>query len=195
MTILTNRSKYWGCILILVFNLIACDTFSIYDRVERNYGNEVDQFSRDFKLPATYLKALIILESAGKKNVKPRFEKHVYKKLKMVKQGEIKEYEGLNYRHLKNTSNLSIKNLASSWGPFQIMGYKCIHLGVNVADLRGDSSIYWGIYWINKEYGSYLRQGKFDAAFRIHNTGKPNGKTYHSKYVQKGLTHMKYYSK
>ena len=96
---------------------------------------------------------------------------------------------------MKNASNQSLTNLATSWGPFQIMGYKCIHLGLNVADLRGDSAIFWGIKWINKEYGYYLRKNKFEAAFRIHNTGDPNGNTYNSKYVSTGLSYIKYFQK
>ena len=192
--IFIKNRKYWHWTLIFCFSIIGCNSVNIYHRVDKNYGIEIDRFAKDFNLPAAYLKALIILESSANKNVQPRFEKHVYEKLIKVKQRKIMQYEGLTYTHLKNASNNSIKNLASSWGPFQIMGYKCIHLGVKVADLRGDSSIYWGIFWINKEYGNYLRQKNFDAAFRIHNTGRPNGKTYHTKYVQNGLMHISYYT-
>ena len=86
-------------------------------------------------------------------------------------------------------------NLASSWGPFQVMGYKCIELGVKLEDIRGENAVYWGIYWINKNYGDWLRKGKFEEAFRIHNTGSPNGKTTNSNYVSNGMKYMRDFEK
>ena len=70
------------------------------------------------------------------------------------------------------------------------MGYKCLQLGIKVKDVRGEKSLYWGIKWINEEYGDFLRQEKYEEAFRIHNTGKPNGKTYDPNYVKKGLNYI-----
>ena len=75
------------------------------------------------------------------------------------------------------------------------MGYKCLKLGVKINDIRGDNSLYWGVYWINSEYGDYLRKNKIEQAFRIHNTGSPSGATYNSRYVRDGLKHIKYFKK
>jgi hypothetical protein len=78
------------------------------------------------------------------------------------------------------------------------MGYKCLHLGIKIKDLRGNSSLFFGVKWIADTYGDYVRKGKYADAFHIHNTGRPvpkNGKyiTYDPKYVPNGLKHMEYF--
>ena len=80
------------------------------------------------------------------------------------------------------------------------MGYQCIELEVNVADIRGEHAIYWGVYWMKKRYGKYLEQKDFANAFHIHNTGQPipiNGKhsTHDPNYVSKGLKYMDFFAK
>lgn len=179
-----------GFILLI---LISCGE-SIYDKTQKNYGEQVEQFADTFDLPSEYLKALIILECSGKKKIPPRFEINVYKQLKKLKAGTRKDYGSLTQQDLQNASDEDIKNLARSWGPFQLMGYKCLELGIKVKDIRGDSAVYWGIYWINKSYGDHLRQKKYKEAFRIHNTGKPNGKTHDPDYVKNGLKHIEYFT-
>ncbi len=187
--------KYFKTLIILFFiTLISCQQTDYY-RLEKNYGKKLEELALEFNLPSEYLKSLIILESSGKKKVPSRFEKHVYKKLIALREGKISKYETLKSHHLKNASDAAIKNLASSWGPFQLMGYKCLDLGIKVSDIRGDNALFWGVYWINKEYGDYLRNNKFEEAFRIHNTGSPYGKTYHSHYVSNGLKHIEYFKK
>ena len=171
---------------------VSC-TGTIYDRTELNYGEELERLAIEFELPVEYLKALIILKSSGRKTVPSRYEKHVYNRLINLKNGRRKRYETLRPHHLKDASNAALKNLASPWGPFQLMGYKCLALGVNISDIRGNDALYWGVFWINNEYGDYLRQNKFEEAFRIHNTGSPTGKTYKSNYVSEGLTHIAYF--
>ena len=79
------------------------------------------------------------------------------------------------------------------------MGYQCIELGVNLQDIRGKDALYWGIFWINKQYGKRLRRNKFQDAFHIHNTGKPfpkNGisKTHDPNYITNGLEYIQYFS-
>ena len=124
----------------------------------------------------------------------------MHSKLKKLKKGQIKKYELLKKKTIADASDDALKNLATSWGAFQIMGYKCVQLGVKVADIRGDKSLYWGVKWINEEYGSYLRKGKYKDAFHLHNTGRKypkNGKprTYHANYVPNGLKYIEMFEK
>ena len=165
-----------------------------------NYQADVKKYAKEFNLPPSYLMALIILECSGKKEIKPRFEKSVYKRLKDLKNKKRKKLEDLTYKDVKDSNNAALKNLASSWGPFQLMGYKCVGLGITVADLRGENRVYWAIKWIDMEYGDMLRKKRYKDAFHYHNTGhvypknnKPN--TYDPKYVQKGIVYMKYFEK
>lgn len=181
---------YLSFILILFCSFfISCQEWS-RQQVEKNYGSEVEKYALQYQLPAPYLKALIVLESSGKKEIKPRFEKNVYKDLKEVQSGK-KSLEKIRANELKGCSDEALRNLASSWGPFQLMGYKCLQLGIQVQDLRGEDAVKWAIHWINLTYGDYLRQGNFEAAFRIHNTGSPTGRTHDTNYVKNGMKHMK----
>ena len=170
----------------------------IVKRTNANYGKEVERYAVEFGISDKYLKSLIVLESSGKKNVPPRFEKHVYRRLKKLKAGQVKQFENLRPSHLKNASDAALRNLARSWGPFQVMGYKCILLGINIKDLRGEKAVYWGVKWINMTYGNFLKKGGYKDAFHLHNTGKPYPKvgppkTHNPNYVKNGLTYMLYF--
>jgi hypothetical protein len=165
-----------------------------------NYKDDVDKYADEFDLPSSYLMAVIILECSGRKFITPRFEKSIFKKLKQLRNKEIDKFENLTYETVRNADDDALKNLASSWGPFQLMGYKCTFLDIKLKEMRGDDAIYWGAKWIDATYGEYLRNGKFKDAFHIHNTGKEfpaNGTptTHDPEYVTKGLHYMEYFEK
>jgi hypothetical protein len=188
----------WRIILSgFLFLLSSCNPFSknYVEITNENYGAEVETYAKQFNLPAAYLKAVIVLESSGRKNVPPRFENKVFEKLKKVRDGKMRNLEGIAREKIKDASDEALKNLASSWGPFQVMGYKCIELDVKLEDIRSKEAIYWGVYWINKNYGDFLRNRKYEAAFRIHNTGSPTGKTHNSNYVSNGMKYMRAFEK
>lgn len=163
-----------------------------------NYGREIDAAAKTFKISSAYLKALCMLESSGRYPVNPRYEKYIYTKLKLVKAGLLKKFEHVTSTHLKHANDEAIQNLSTSWGPFQLMGYKCMLMGINVIDIREDSSVYWGVKWIDMTYGNYLRKKQFSDAFHIHNTGQkvPSNKkpkTFDPLYISNGLKYMKYF--
>lgn len=172
-------------------------SFSL-QRTETNYGDKVDSLSKVFNLPAHYLKALITLECSGRTEFEPRFEPHIYRQLKQVRDRHKKSFGSITHKTLKNASDNALKNLATSWGPFQLMGYQCIELDVVLQDIRGENAVYWGIFWINKRYGKKLRREHFEDAFHIHNTGQPLPKnkqprTHDPKYIEKGLQYMAFF--
>ncbi len=164
-------------------------------RTMENYGEEVVMYAQEFQLPPEYLLALIVLESSGRRMIPPRFEIHVYRRLQEVKDGNRNLYQHVTPQHLQDATDQEMKYLASSWGPFQLMGYKCILLDINIRDIRGRDAVYWGIHWINLTYGDKLREGKYKDAFHIHNTGRNypvDGKplTHDPAYVDNGLEYM-----
>lgn len=165
------------------------------EKTEINYGLQVDELAKEFDLPTEFLKALIVLECSGQKKIPSRYEKHVFKRLRMVRDGKKRNYEQIRPKDLRDATDAVLRNLSSSWGPFQLMGYKCIKLNIKVQDLRGEKSLYYAIKWINEEYGDYLRRGMYEEAFRIHNTGKRNGKTHDPNYVSNGISYIKYFKK
>lgn len=170
-----------------------------YNSAISNYGDEIKRLSQKYDLSRDFLMALIMLESSGRKNVPPRFEKGIYKKLKEVQDGS-RTLEGISRKDILDASDDAIRNLSSSWGPFQLMGYKCLHLNIHVSDLRGDKSLEHAVRWINDTYGDYIRKGRYKDAFHIHNTGQPvpksgKYKTYDSSYIPRGLKYMEYFRK
>lgn len=167
---------------------------------EINYGRDVELIAAKYDLPSSYLKALIVLECSGIKPVKPRLEKHVYKRLKKVRENKGRSLEVVTHDLINDASDEALKNLARSWGPFQLMGYKCLQLNVQVNDIRGEDALDWGAKWIKMEYGDLLKRGKFRDAFHYHNTGRnfpSNGvpTTHDPNYVAHGLDYMEYFKK
>lgn len=195
----------WSLFLIIVSYIIffysseysPIELYALH-KVERNYGLEIEKAAHEFNLPASYMKALAMLECSGDKNLPSRYEKHIYERLKLVKSGKRKKYESLTNRMVRSVSDDALKNLATSWGPFQIMGYKCVQLGIFVHHLRGKEAVHWGAKWIKLNYGDLLREGRFKDAFHFHNTGRifpKDGKsmTHDPLYVSKGLHYMNYF--
>jgi hypothetical protein len=165
------------------------------EMVEKNYGRAIDSAAMVFDLPAPYLKALCMLECSGMKKFEQRFEPAVYEKLKRVKRGELDNYEHVTPEILADANDDALKNLASSWGPFQLMGYKCLLLDIKIRDIRGEDAVFYGTKWIDMTYGNYLRNRKYKDAFHIHNTGRPypaigRPRTYDAQYCPKGIKYM-----
>ena len=206
-----NKPKKLPMVMIVVGGLIALFLFLKYcsikppepqemgfDAAIGNYSHDIKILAQKFNLPPEYLMAVIMLECSGRKDVPARFEPGVYTKLLEVKERRRASLESITYKDLADATDEALRNLASSWGPFQLMGYKCLHLGIKIKDLRGNNSLYFGVKWIDATYGDYVRKGKYADAFHIHNTGRPvpkNGKylTYDAKYVPNGLQYMKYF--
>jgi hypothetical protein len=166
---------------------------------ELNYGEEMLEISSALDVPYAYLMALAVLECSGEKPAGHRFEQHVFRELIKVKEGKRRAYEAVRQEHLGALSEEEIRDLATSWGPFQLMGYKAIGLGVDVEDLSDEEvAAREGARWIQKEYGRFLTRKKWKDAFHIHNTGKRfplNGhsRTHDPYYVSDGVRYMKYF--
>jgi len=192
--------KYFYILLIISLLASSCELgkkrkLNVLNKVELNYGEEIEKYASKFEVPVEYLKALTVIECAGEKEVEPRFEPEVFNQLKKVKNNQLTNYENLTSTILKNITEDKLKEMSKSWGPFQIMGYKCVWLGIDLEELK-KNSLYWGVVWIDKTYGDYLREGNFKDAFHMHNAGKPfpkegSSQTYDPDYVDNGLYYMK----
>jgi len=196
---------FWLIIFYLVLKFLVFrpepeDFQGGYDRAVVNYKEEVDIQAQRFNLPSSYLMAVIMLECSGRKNVPPRFEEDIYEQLVNIRDKKASKLENVTYSIIHDATDDALKNLASSWGPFQLMGYKCTLLDISLEELRGPDGIYWSIRWIDLTYGDYLRKKKFKDAFHIHNAGKEFPKngipfTHDPKYVERGLKYMKYFER
>ena len=165
---------------------------------EYNYSTEVREIAQKLNLPYEYLMALIVLETSGTKPAGSRFEKHVFRKLQHLQQGKRERFEDLRQEDLADASEDALRNLATSWGPFQLMGYKCLGLGVNISDIRDEGSLELGARWIKKEYGHLLKKKRYRDAFHYHNAGSVFplsgiATTHDPNYVNRGLVYMDYF--
>ena len=166
------------------------------ERTWLNYSEDVKKVSEEMQVSPEYLLALIALECSGVKEVPSRFEPHIFLKLQQVRDGELPNFEGITTNDIATSNDDALKNLASSWGPFQLMGYQCFYLGIKLKDMRGKKAIYHGTQWVKNAYGKYLDKKKYKDAFHLHNTGKPYPKlgpprTHNRYYVPRGLKFMK----
>lgn len=167
---------------------------------ETNYSEEIKEISADVQVPYEYLMALVVLECSGNKPAGQRFEKGIFNSLKRVRDGRQKKYENIRPEALQNCDDECLTNLATSWGPFQLMGYKAIPLGLNVTDLRDEEeAARHAAAWIKKEYGHFLEKKKWKDAFHYHNTGdrfplSGVSRTHDPYYVSDGVKYMKYFN-
>jgi len=168
------------------------------EEVIDNYSAEIYAEAETMDLNPEYFMALNMLECGGRKPSPSRFESHVFNRLMDLKTGKRENYEKVTQTHIKNANGSAIRNLASSWGPFQIMGYKVVQEGILIKDLRGANAIHHGMKWINGEYGKLLRSERYSDAFHYHNAGRVMGKngkmaTHSNTYVSDGRKWMKYF--
>ncbi|MFN6380342.1 MAG: hypothetical protein ACK4WD_13770 [Flavobacteriales bacterium] len=177
------------------------ENMSTVEWAELNYSDEMKKLSKKHDVPYEYLMALVILECGGDKPAGHRYEPSIMKRLKRVKDGKVDRLENIYQHHLQNCDDGCLENLATSWGPFQLMGYKAIPLGVSVTDLRHeDDAAEVGVEWIAQEYGHFLKKKKYKDAFHYHNTGQRfplsgRPKTHSPYYVSDGLKYMKIFEK
>lgn len=105
-------------------------------------------------------------------------------------------YSGIRQSQLQGLSDDALRNLATSWGMSQIMGWHCINnLHCSIGDLRNpDKHLFYTIQLLKiGESGKYLLRGDLPSVLRIWNTGNANGKTYHESYVDNALLVRKHY--
>jgi hypothetical protein len=172
----------------------------IVDLTFQNYFDQVKLLTSEYEIDVAYVLSVIALESSGRKLVPHRFEPHVYEKLEKVSAGKLNNYEYVNYQRIKQYNVPALRDLASSWGPLQIMGYKCFEIDISIETLKGRDNLKHAIRWISKSYGLLLKEGRYKDAFHYHNTGRNYPKlgppkTFHKEYVPKGLNYMEAFRK
>lgn len=194
------RAARWSWIWPLAFIglLGACpqnDDDALMLHLYHSLDEEIQEAVDGTEIPPEYLAALISLEShpAGNRDSR-RFEPAVYERLLDLK------YSGESFGYIprskvQDLNDQKLRELATSYGLTQIMGYHCLELGCSIPDLKGEFHLLWAVAYIRDHYGKQIRKQDWEASFRIHNTGRPDGTTARKDYVEKGLARMQYYRK
>lgn len=125
-----------------------------------------------------------------------RFEKGVYHKLLSVRDGLRSSWSKITTRDLTGLSDAAIRNLATSWGLTQIMGWHLIHnLKGTIQDLRDlDKHLYFTVELLVVTAEPHILSKRFDNVLRIWNAGSANGKTFDDDYVDNALLVRKHYA-
>jgi hypothetical protein len=165
-------------------------------KLRANYAEEIEEICTARKLPAAYFKALAILECSAEKPPQSRYEPKVHERLREVKAGKKPRYGNLKHLQLRELSDETLQEMATSWGVFQLMGYHAYDIGIAPRDLQGADALRQAIIWIDKAYGTYLRKGDFANALHIHNVGKPipaigSYETHDAQYIPRGLNFIR----
>jgi len=90
----------------------------------------------------------------------------------------------------------SLRQLATSWGYTQIMGYHVLGSNASVRNLIEPSFHYRLAVELLTDFSRQYKldpQRDFEQLFRCWNSGSPNGKTYDPNYVANGLRRMQVY--
>ncbi|TAM79165.1 MAG: hypothetical protein EPN47_19345 [Acidobacteria bacterium] len=97
---------------------------------------------------------------------------------------------------IQKASDAALRELATSWGYTQIMGYHMVGRPGDVRQLLDPGFHFRMAVWLLSEFAVdfHLDPAEdFAEMFRCWNTGRPNGSTYDPSYVDKGLERMELY--
>ncbi len=188
-----NKKSYFYTILLLLLSCFRDIDDAIMYHIYSIYNQKITEATRGTEIPAEFLASLISLESYPPGNfLSERFEPKIYERLlNLKKYGQ--PFSNIQREKIIHLSDFELKQLATSYGLTQIMGYHCLELGCSIEDLKGEDHLLWSIAFIRKHYLKCILQKQWDICFRIHNTGNPSGKTHNKGYVQKGIKRMEYY--
>lgn len=126
-----------------------------------------------------------------------RFESGVFAKLKAVRSRLkvwVRGYNGITPDHLRGLSDEALRNLATSWGYTQIMGYYVLTLfkGRSLAELRDPKKhLVFAVTMMRATAQVWITSGRFDQIAHIWNAGSaykvvkgvPQYRTYSPYYV------------
>ncbi len=166
-------------------------------KIFTNLESEIVAACEGTNVPTAFLAGLVSVEDASLDPSATRFEPGIFSKLQRVRDGSLSQFNGITQSDIANASDAALRNLATSFGLTQIMGFHVIatfNNEITIADLRDpDQQLDLGVRFIETEAGSHLDNQEFDKVLRIHNTGKPNGVTFDPDYVPNALGVMSEY--
>lgn len=197
--------KRWHLIVILLFGLGIGYSYFSKPKTPRtlalqNYGESFKTLSRKHKLPWGFLMALNIVECQGQKPCPSSYDNAVYQELKKVRSKEQLSFQDIQHHHVGGATDEALKELATAWGPFQIMGYRLVNQGITVSQIQSKEGTDFSVAWLNKVYGNRLRKHEFQDVFHLHGHGTPfpkdgKPKTDDPEYVFSGLDHIEWFKK
>jgi len=194
----------------------------VMEQVRRDFGPAIATARTGTSVSAAFMAALVVNESSGSAEERlaaNRFEKGVLRKIVLAALGietfsdpslsrPIAQQEWLleadyaiDRRRPGNCSFMlaglqNFKELATSWGPMQLMGWHAREWGVGLVEFRCREKHFQHACVLILHFAQKykLRADRdFRNLFRCWNTGRPRGRTYDPNYVTNGLRRLKLY--
>jgi hypothetical protein len=195
-------------------------------RIYETWNGEIVKATRNSGVSAPFLAALTANESGGDP-VAQAFEPEIFERLQAVVQGEQHTFGSIMAADLvrlaqedveteeaspmlgavqgaKQFADVSpavqekvLRQMATSWGLTQIMGYETINRKTTVQDLLNPALHYEFAVELLEELSRRFRLNSSKDAgplFRCWNTGHPNGETSDPDYVSRGIQRLSVYS-
>jgi hypothetical protein len=195
-------------------------------RIYENWNGEIVKATRSSSASAAFLAALTANESGGDPTAQA-FEPEIFEGLQAVLKGEQPAFGSIRGADLvrlaqegfgtqeanttvgaiqetKQSAEVSptvqekvLRQMATSWGLTQIMGYQTINRKETVRDLLDPASHYQLAVELLEELSRrfHLNPSKeVESLFRCWNTGRPDGKTSEPNYVARGIQRLRLYS-
>jgi hypothetical protein len=185
----------------------------LMQKIQTLYGQSIREAVRGTPFPASLFAALVANESSGDMGA-CRFEPSVFWQLAFVLIGRKADFGSISTSDLESyipktfaprDAVQALLNLASSWGPTQIMGYQAIAGHFPISDLTVNPVKhfqhavtqmlgFWRGFNLTRTDGrDPIWPGDADPFFRCWNTGRPNVATTDPKYVSNGIFRMQVY--
>jgi hypothetical protein len=182
---------------------------SLMGQIHEKYGAEIERAVAGSPFPPALLAALTANEEGLDPN-RSRLEPGVYVDLSLVLVGRLAEYDGIGAADLgvylgdviaPKSAMLALLNLATSWGPTQIMGWQSLKRGFKLAELLNPETHYPRTVQILADFAKEFKltaapgmpPPNWDAFFRCWNSGKPNGRTFDPNYSGNGVRRLQIY--
>lgn len=125
-----------------------------------------------------------------------RFEGHVLEKLKALRDGKKRLYQGLTPSAVAGKTDLELRVLATSHGPTQIMGFHTLKAlrDYSIEDLSRPGRRFSATYdLLLKVAIADVVSGHWERVLRTWNSGEPTGETHDPDYVFNALAVMEAY--
>jgi hypothetical protein len=194
-------------------------------RIYRTWGREISEATSNSPVLPSFLAALTANESGGNAAAQV-FEPGIYKRLQAVVSGEEPAFGSLVAEDLLSQSlsefeprieesalrmiqstalqpdvseaarEKALREMATSWGLTQIMGYHVIRWKRNIQDLLDPATHFQFAIDLLEELGRRFQLNlsrDFESLFRSWNTGHPSGKTFDPDYAFRGIQRMRIY--
>lgn len=179
--------------------------------IQHKYGEWIDEACRGTAFPSALLAALVANET-GLEEGATRFEPGVYQDLSLVAIGrraafgEIGGADLQKYLHglTAQAAILAVFNLATSWGPCQVMGWQALARGYPLAELSNLETHFIRVVEVLRDFGKQfpaivppagveIATGAWQPWFRCWNGGHPDAKTFDPNYAANGVRRLALY--